>query len=518
MADEPTNGGGKRRRGRRRGGRPGQPSDIPAEQPQQPDISIPGEDVTQSEMTSPEADSDAGKPSRRRERKPAGRDVDVNPMDFWRSGRSRSHRTVPAGQAGGGKSHGLIYNIRHMYFPPWVPVAVIIVLVFGILGLLFVTRSATGAPRIGKDHWHASYTFYVCGVKQPNAPTWESGVHTHGDGVMHIHPFSSFEEGAGARMVKWFEYGSGKLDQDEIRLPGTSTTYKNGDVCGEDTPLAGREGVVQVFVNSKKMDNWSRYIPRDGDRIRLIFGPEESTVQLDDRLVIEESEATRTIEVTVDGNEDSTSFEPAAIEVEAGETVKLRLTNNADVSHGLRIAGADNTYDNGDDFAVVPEGSDPKQADQSEVIQPGGTGFVVIRFDDAAQIKFKDPTATNPSTQEPFAEGTIIVGAATSPTPAPEDQAEQSADVKVNDDGFDPADITFEAGKTFGLNITTEGAFAHNVRIDGPDGEFETADDIVSPDIAPGQSGRTPAKTLEAGTYRFRDDFHTDLTGTITIE
>jgi hypothetical protein len=60
-----------------------------------------------------------------------------------------------------------------MYFPPWVPVVGIIFVVFGILALLFITRSATGAPRIGEDHWHATYTFYACGEKQPAAPTWE---------------------------------------------------------------------------------------------------------------------------------------------------------------------------------------------------------------------------------------------------------------------------------------------------------------------------------------------------------
>jgi hypothetical protein len=108
-------------------------------------------------------------------------------------------------------------RVRGMPLPPWVPVMFIVVVVFGILALLFVVRSATGAPRIN-DHWHATYQTFICGQRQPNFPTWEAseGVHTHADGVIHIHPFSVAGEGNGARLVKWFEYGGGKLTQTEM--------------------------------------------------------------------------------------------------------------------------------------------------------------------------------------------------------------------------------------------------------------------------------------------------------------
>jgi hypothetical protein len=128
------------------------------------------------------------------------------------------------------------------------------------------------------EHWHASYTWFVCGEKQANAPTWEGvGVHTHGDGIIHIHPFTASEEGSGASLVKWFEYGGGLLDDDTLRMPGFPDTWENGDECPSNTPDAGAEAEVQIFVNGQKLDDWMDYLPYDGDRIQVVFGPPRDT-------------------------------------------------------------------------------------------------------------------------------------------------------------------------------------------------------------------------------------------------
>ncbi len=476
-------------------------------------------------------------------------------MDFWRSGRPRSFKTEQV--LPGGKKPSIAHRIRHMYFPPWLPVAVIIVAVFGILGLLFITRSATGAPRIGQDHWHAAYSIYVCGDKQPNAPTWESGVHTHGDGIMHIHPFQSFEEGAGSRMVKWFEYGGGVLTQTDMREPGTSVTHHNNDTCPEGTPDAGKQGVLQVFVNSAKLDNWSRYIPHDGDQIKIVFGPANTIVQLDDRQVIAESEATRTIEINITGDETSTKFSPSAPTMTAGETVKFLVHNQTTLSHQFRVNGADGKQGTGDDFVAVPVGSDPTIANLGDILQPATDGFTVVRFDNAGQFQFEDPVSDTGA----ITTGTIIVqgSASATPTPAPGSQVHTdiTADMTMDDSGYTPATVTLAAGKVFGINLTNNGHFVHNLRIAGPDGQFFTTDDIVSPDISPllpstptptptlaptgeatagastvAPTAATPASTPVApntgiatgkidtpGTYKYQDDFHsTQITGTIVIQ
>jgi hypothetical protein len=120
-----------------------------------------------------------------------------------------------------------------------------------------------------EDHWHAAYKVYICGQRQPHFPIWEGGVHTHTDGVIHIHPFLPREEGSGARLVKWFEYGGGKLTQSEMRMPGSQKEYKNGDKCPD-----GSEAVLQVFVNGERLEDWSEYISQDGDRVQIEFGEE----------------------------------------------------------------------------------------------------------------------------------------------------------------------------------------------------------------------------------------------------
>src|SRR5438309_1291486 len=122
--------------------------------------------------------------------------------------------------------------------------AAIAIAVFGGGGQTEGGVSSSAGPPTGRDHWHAGIAFYACGVKQPNAPTWESGVHTHSDGIIHIHPFHPFEEGRGARLVKWFEYGGGVLTQDRVRMPGSPNTFINGAPCNGSSPAA-----IHVIVN-----------------------------------------------------------------------------------------------------------------------------------------------------------------------------------------------------------------------------------------------------------------------------
>jgi len=201
-------------------------------------------------------------------------------------------------------------RIRGLHFPPWLPVVFIILVVFGILGALFFVRSATGAPRQGDD-WYATYEVIICGERQPNIPRWEGGVHTLGSGDIHISPRSSSEEGAGARLVRWFEYGGdalgtgAKLTETELQLPGQRDVWKNGDECPD-----GTQGVLQVFVNGEQMDDWSRYIPQDGDQVSIVFGPEEEA---------EEPEATEEIDEAEGAEATEEAEQPEATEEAEGE-------------------------------------------------------------------------------------------------------------------------------------------------------------------------------------------------------
>jgi hypothetical protein len=143
---------------------------------------------------------------------------------------------------------------------------------FGDSGEARRPATAVRGPLMNRDHWHAVYAVLICGQRQPNFPTWEAGVHTHADGVIHIHPFMPSEEKEGARLTKWFEYGGGLLSLSEMRMPGRDQVYRNGDRCPD-----GSEGALQLFVNGERLDDWSGYIPQDGDRVLIEFGPRRET-------------------------------------------------------------------------------------------------------------------------------------------------------------------------------------------------------------------------------------------------
>ena len=152
---------------------------------------------------------------------------------------------------------------------------IVVVLPFSVLVALGASAAVTvmgtdpaGDPGLGA-HWHAPYQVWICGERQPNFPGWESGVHTHADGIIHIHPFQAFEEGRGSRLVKFFEYGGGLLTQTEMKMPGSTRTIRNGDRCPD-----GTAGVLRVQVNEEPLDDWAEYIPADGDRIVISFGVE----------------------------------------------------------------------------------------------------------------------------------------------------------------------------------------------------------------------------------------------------
>jgi hypothetical protein len=140
---------------------------------------------------------------------------------------------------------------------PWMYYLTIgVVAVLGIAGvyssrqhrLHTITTNGKVPPRAGQDHWHVAHGIYVCdnatkghflpAITDQNDPT---GIHTHGDGVIHVHPYVDSSAGRNATLGKFASAVHMTLNAGQLKPPG-GHDYRDGDSCG------GKPGRVQVYV------------------------------------------------------------------------------------------------------------------------------------------------------------------------------------------------------------------------------------------------------------------------------
>lgn len=162
-----------------------------------------------------------------------------------------------AKRGGAGAPKGL----RHT---PWIIFGIAAVLAVTLV-VVFVPRSS-GSPgaRVG-DHWHAQIAVSVCGqaITLPPSP---GDVHSHGDGLIHVHPGGASSSGDNANLGRFFDSLNLTFNDDSISTPD-GKLYKNGDRCSG----SASDGRLSVLVNNQPIANARSYIIRDGDTIRATF-------------------------------------------------------------------------------------------------------------------------------------------------------------------------------------------------------------------------------------------------------
>lgn len=141
-------------------------------------------------------------------------------------------------------------------------------MVFFLILPLFQPGGISGQPRIG-DHWRASYLIVIYGKRLPTFPVeTPGGVHTHGDGLIDIHPETPSEEGRGANLARFMGTAGGLLTEDTLALP-TGELYVNGDRSPE-----GKPGRLSLQVKGQEVRPIASYVPQDGDDLVISFGAE----------------------------------------------------------------------------------------------------------------------------------------------------------------------------------------------------------------------------------------------------
>ena len=156
---------------------------------------------------------------------------------------SSAKKVARAARTGGRVSSG---QPRSLLFPT----VITLVLLLGVSLVVYARNernqnSLSGVPQLG-DHIHEAIGFNVCGQFLPNIPTFESkiGIHTHGDGVMHIHPFSQLGVGANATLGRFLKdaHDEGQIDvslsDTKLKLLGETAQGGQDHLQGGQQPRA----------------------------------------------------------------------------------------------------------------------------------------------------------------------------------------------------------------------------------------------------------------------------------------
>ena len=179
------------------------------------------------------------------------------------------------------------------------PVSLVLVLVIGLLLIAYsrhAVRNTVQTPPTTADHWHEAYGFYICNAFKPNITNAnetagsadydlfrQTGIHTHGDGVIHVHPYSSAGTGKNAKLGTWFKQVGVKITDTSLQLPTElgSTKVKNGDDC------QGKPGKLQVTVwdNAEGAGDGKKYVTdfnnirftKNGMGLSIAFVPDDVT-------------------------------------------------------------------------------------------------------------------------------------------------------------------------------------------------------------------------------------------------
>ena len=241
------------------------------------------------------------------------------------------------------------------------PLIIMIILVLGLGTIVYARQSqpaVDATPPTSEDHWHAAYGFSLCdepefvqlaGAKEErdangsliSSAFLRTGVHSHDDGVIHWHPYTSAAVGKRAKLGVFTEVYDVELTDDTLRFPedqggkeyvegetdcngepgelkvivwdnyqdtGPGTTYVSNF---DDIPF-DRDGLVYAIAFQPKdfeltMPPWAADLPALGSVDDAAPEPDGSTVPPEGSLTPESTVDGSTPDATTDGATDTTT-------------------------------------------------------------------------------------------------------------------------------------------------------------------------------------------------------------------
>jgi hypothetical protein len=275
------------------------------------------------------------------------------------------------------------------------PGAIIVVIVLGMVTVLYARESrpdpGSFPPQVG-DHWHAAYGFYRCDTWLPkitddkeetvidDATGGErladdeyalSGVHTHGDGVIHYHPFSTRSVGKRAKLGVFLDVYDIELSDTRLAFPesegGEVYDLDDGYECGgEDTEIKvvawdsyTDTGEGQTYIT----DLTGIPIKNDGMVFAIAVVPRGAEVSM----------PTWAANLPALGAADQANVPQTTVEGQTGTTAVA--TPGSDVATSDPATSDPGTTDSAtSDTATTDPGSTDPETTGPETTDPGGTG------------------------------------------------------------------------------------------------------------------------------------------------
>jgi len=190
------------------------------------------------------------------------------------------------------------------------PALIVGIAVFGAALIVYSRASIPNqnTPPTVEDHWHASYGFYACdqwlpdlqGNKEEQDSAGQllsegfrrTGIHSHDDGVMHWHPYSSEATGRNAKLGVFLDVYGVKLSDTKLEMPADQggAVFEEGKTKCTDKDGKSVDGELVVYA-FKAFDTPDKYttsitnfkdvrLSQDGMAFAVVFAPAGTKAEL----------------------------------------------------------------------------------------------------------------------------------------------------------------------------------------------------------------------------------------------